>query len=413
MTLTLCDNSGLLGDEKLSELTEKNKPYLEAMLNGKDEFKDSAGWVEPGKQAYLEECEWLGTIVRQNADVLVVIGVGGSNRAARAVYECLGSKSYVKIEWAGLNYSASEMNALLRRLEGKSVYINVIAKNFKTLEPGLWFRVLRNWLRDEYGEEYSQRIICTGTPGSDLNKLADDNDYYFLPFPENVCGRYSALTPVALFPLAVTGFNIREMLGGATVMRMVLQKADNNPALMLASARNYLYGNGFKLEMLSFFEPSLERFSKWWVQMFAESEGKNGKGLYPVVGSFTEDLHSIGQYIQQGEPILYEIFLNVMNPEDRQIDSTDIPDGFEYLDGKSLNDVNSAAFKATLATHSERFPCLRIDVVSLDEFTFGELFYFFMFTCCLSAKILGVNPFDQPGVEGYKEKTIAGLKANI
>ncbi len=405
MTLTLHDNSGLLGEEKLSDLCRKNLKYLD--------FGNTLDRLLPENSEMLDDCEWLGTVIRQKADVLVVIGVGGSNRAARAVYECLGSKSRVQIEWVGLNYSAKEMNALLERLKYKEVYINVIAKNFKTLEPGLWFRVLRNWLREEYGDEYYSHIICTGTPGSDLQKLSEDNDYYFLEFPTDVCGRYSALTPVALFPLAVAGFNIREMIGGATVMRMTLKKADHNPALMLASARNYLYEKGFKLEMLSFFEPSLERFSKWWVQMFAESEGKCGKGLYPVVGSFTEDLHSIGQYIQQGEKILYEIFLNVLNPEDRQIDLTDIPDGFEYLDGKTFGDVNKAAFKATLATHSERFPCFEIDVVSLDEFVFGELFYFFMFTCCLSAKILGVNPFDQPGVEGYKEKTIASLKANI
>ncbi len=413
MTLTLHDNSGLLSEEKLSELAEKNKPYLDRILQGEDEFNDSLGWLEPGEEAFLEECEWLGKITGWNADVLIVVGVGGSNRAARAVYEAIGSKSKTQIEWVGLNYSAKEMNALLERLKYKEVYVNVIAKNFKTLEPGLWFRVLRNWLIEQYGEEYPSHIICTGTPDSDFRQLSYDNDFCFLDFPADVCGRYSALTPVALFPLAVAGLNIREMIDGAKVMRMILEKAENNPALMLASARNYLYENGYKLEMLSFFDPSLERFSKWWVQMFAESEGKDGKGLFPVVGSFTEDLHSIGQYIQQGEPILFETFLNILNPEDRQIDLTDIPDGFEYLDGKSLNDVNKAAFKATLETHSKRFPCFEIDVVSLDEYTFGELFYFFMFTCYLSARILGVNPFDQPGVEGYKEKTIASLKANI
>ncbi len=409
MNIRLYDRTGLLSDEKLDELARENL----SLLDDKKPFFDSAGWSESERESMLEDCEWLSTIVRKNADVLVVIGVGGSNRAARAVYDCSGSKSKVQIEWAGLNYSASEMNALLERLSGKSVYINVIAKNFKTLEPGLWFRVLRNWLREEYGDEYSGRIICTGTPGSDLERLADDNGYYFLEFPTDVCGRYSSLTEVSLFPLAVAGFNIRKIINGAEAMHTALQKTDDNPALKLASARNYLYQQGYRLEMLSFFEPSLERFSKWWTQLFAESEGKDGKGLYPVVGSFTEDLHSIGQYIQQGEPILFETFLNVLNPEDRSIELTDIPDGFEYLDGKSLNDVNNAAFKATLETHSKRFPCFEIDVVSLDEYTFGELFYFFEFTCYLSAKISGVNPFDQPGVEGYKEKTIASLKANI
>lgn len=406
MTLTLHDNSGLLGEEKLDELCKKNLEYLD--------FGNTLDWLLPEDSEMLDGCEWLGKIIGRDADVLVVIGVGGSNRAARAVYEALGSRSRTQIEWVGLNYSAKEMNALLEWLKYKEVYINVIAKNFKTLEPGLWFRVLRNWLIEEYGEEeYSSHIICTGTPGSDLHQLAEGNGYYFLDFPVDTCGRYSAFTPVALFPLAVAGLNIREMINGAKVMRMMLEKPDHNPALMLASARNYLYENGYKLEMLSFFEPSLERFSKWWTQLFAESEGKDGKGLYPIVGSFTEDLHSIGQYIQQGEPILFETFLNILDTEDRQIDLTDIPDGFEYLDGKTFNDVNKAAFKATLEAHSKRFPCFKIDIVSLDEFTFGELFYFFMFTCCLSARILGVNPFDQPGVEGYKEKTIASLKANI
>ncbi|MCD7822651.1 MAG: glucose-6-phosphate isomerase [Oscillospiraceae bacterium] len=407
MILTLHDNSGLLSEEKLSDLTKKNLHYLDSL--------DSLDWLMPLERDMLEACEWFGRVTSQDADVLIVIGVGGSNRAARAVYDCLGSKSGTQIEWVGLNYSAKEMNRLLERIRGKRVFVNVIAKNFKTLEPGLWFRVLRSWLREEYGdEEYNSHIICTGTPGSDLYELAQENGYIFVDFPEDVCGRYSAFTLVSLLPLAIAGLDIQEMINGANFMRTALEKADeNNPALMLATARNYLYENGYKMEMLSFFEPSLERFSKWWTQLFAESEGKDGKGLYPVVGSFTEDLHSIGQYIQQGEPILYEIFLNVLSSEDRRIDLTDIPDGFEYLDGKTLNDVNKAAYRATLATHSKRFPCFEIDVVSLDEFVFGELFYFFMFTCCLSAKMLGVNPFDQPGVESYKEKTISDLKANI
>ncbi len=406
MTLTLHDNSGILSEEKLSELAKKNLKYLDS--------EHPPEWLLQNYDETLEDCEWLSSSVRQNADVLVVIGVGGSNRAARAVYDCFGSKSGVEIEWVGLNYSAREMNSLLKRIDRKRIYVDLIAKNFKTLEPGLWFRALRTQLREEYGDEYGYHVFCTGTPGSDLKELCYNHDFCFLEFPTDVCGRYSVFTPVALFPLAVAGFDIREMVNGAKAMRKALQDtSENNPALRLASARNYLYENGYKMEMLSFFDPSLERFSKWWTQLFAESEGKDGKGLFPVTGSFTEDLHSIGQYIQQGEPILFETFLNVQSSEDRIIDITDIPDGFEYLDGKSVNDVNNAAFRATLETHSKRFPCFEIDVPELDEYTFGELFYFFMYTCCLSARILGVNPFDQPGVESYKEKTIASLKANI
>ena len=234
----------------------------------------------------------------------------------------------------------------------------------------------------------------------------------FLPFPNKIGGRYTAMSPIGLFPMAVAGMDIRAMAQGARHMcqRLYSEPAQTNVALRYAVIRNLLYQKGYRMEMLSFFEPRLFRFAKWWMQLFGESEGKDNLGLYPLFGNFSEDLHSIGQFLQDGTPVIFETFLDVRHSgASLKLHGDDVDDRFDYLDGKDFDEINRAAYEATLQAHSGRFPCLELEVERIDEKTFGQLFYFFEFVCYLSAKILGVNPFNQPGVEAYKNNMLAAL----
>lgn len=410
ISYTLTDKSGTLPEENLQSFLRENAGLLEAAKAGEKQYKDSLGWLDVDEwagDAWLTRYEDLARKVNRNADALVVIGIGGSNQAARAMVSAMGSKSGTEIIWAGNTISAHSINEVLDSLKDKSVYIDVIAKNFETLEPGIAFRALRSFLKERYGDRYAERVIATGTRGSRLQELCTKHGFTFLPFPEDVGGRYTALTPVGLFPAAVAGLDLRAIAVGAKRMRdrLFWEPAAENMALRFAAVRNLMYRKGYRIEMLSFFEPRLFRFSKWWTQLFAESEGKDDAALYPVAGSFSEDLHSIGQFIQQGTPALFENFLEVREKEASPVLRNDeVEDAFGYLDGKDFDEINRAAFRATVTAHSERFPCGILSIPALDEDTFGQLFYFFPFACYLSGKMLGVNPFDQPGVEAYKNQ---------
>lgn len=390
------------------QLARDSGGLLERVKRGEEKYAGSLGWLDVEEwagAAWLERYEALAAQVRERADALVVIGIGGSNQAARAMISALGSRSGVEIVWAGNSLSAHSITQVLRRLEGKSVYIDVIAKNFETLEPGIAFRTLRSYLKERYGADYARRVIATGTRGSRLEALCTQHGYAFLPFPENIGGRYTALSPVGLFPAAVAGLDIRAVARGAAEMRARLyaQGTEENDALRYAAARTLCYRRGYHMEMLSFFEPRLVRFSKWWTQLFAESEGKQDLGLYPIVGNFSEDLHSVGQFVQEGTPVLFETFLEIEGQDCSLVVRPDeVDDGFGYLDGKDFDAVNRAAFCATLEAHRRRLPCGVIKLPALDERAFGALFYFFQFSCYLSGSLLGVDPFDQPGVEAYK-----------
>lgn len=410
ITYALKDKSGMLPESRLRSYLRDNARILDAVRSGENQYKDSLGWLDVEEWAgdsWLTRYEGLARKVNRDADALVVVGIGGSNQAARAMVSAMGSKSGTEIIWAGNTISAHSINEVLGSLKGKSVYIDVIAKNFETLEPGIAFRALRDFLKEQYGEKYAARVIATGTRGSRLEQLCTKHGFTFLPFPEDVGGRYTALTPIGLFPAAVAGLDLRAIAAGARRMRERLFSgpAENNMALRFAAVRNLMYQKGYRIEMLSFFEPRLFRFAKWWTQLFAESEGKDSTGLYPVIGSFSEDLHSIGQFVQQGTPVIFENFLEVRAREASPVLQADeVDDAFGYLDGKDFDEINRAAFQATVAAHSERFPCGILSVPALDEDTFGQLFYFFPFACYLSGKLLGINPFDQPGVEAYKNQ---------
>ncbi len=379
-------------------------------------YQDNLGWLDSeewaGEKAIRHLLKKAGKI-RMDADVFVLIGVGGSNQAARSVINALQTEGKPKILYAGNNISAHYMNEILKELEGKSVYINVIAKNFETLEPGIGFRILRDYLEKRYQENAKSRITVTGTIGSKLHELAINQGYDFLVFPDNIGGRYSVLSDVGLFPMAVAGIDIELLVNGAKEMRKQLWESDpkDHIALQYATYRNLLLKKGYYLEMLALFEPQLSYFTKWWTQLFAESEGKQGKGIFPVGVNYSEDLHSVGQYVQEGQRILFETFLEIQEQNSSLILNRAYEDDyFTYLDGKDFWNINKEAFEATYGTHSSSgIPCLRFSIPRLDEYYFGQLFYLFEFSCYLSGVILGVNPFDQPGVESYKKDMFSRL----
>lgn len=411
ITLSYTDSRPALAPGELEARLKAAAPILEEVKAGEERYAGSLGWLSVDECAGEERLDFLlaeAARVRGMADAFVVIGIGGSNQASRAAVKALRPKDGPAILWAGNTISAAETRRLLEELDGyRSIVIDCIAKNFETLEPGIAFRVLRAYLEERYGvEEAARRIYATGTPGSSLDALCRENGYTFLTFPERVGGRYSVGTDVGLFPMAVAGVDVRALVQGMRDMRgrLFSEPAQDNLALRYACLRNLFYEHGYALEMLAFFEPRLSYFSRWWVQAFAESEGKEGKALYPVAACNSEDLHATGQFIQQGSPILFETFLTVVDPGASVALPADRKgDGFDYLTGRDFREINDIACRATMQAHAERgIPCLELRVPKLDAHTMGELFYFFLFACYLSCRVLGVNPFDQPGVENYK-----------
>lgn len=395
--------------KELSHMMGKHKEVLKVAQVGEEQYRESQGWLsveEWANDEIITEVEQLAKKVQREADVFVLIGVGGSNNAARSVIEGLQKEGGTKILYAGNTLSPHSINEILQKLEGKSVYINCIAKNFETLEPGSTFRILRKYLYNRYKENANERIIVTGTKGSTLEKLAVDNCYAFLEFPQNVGGRYTAVTTVGLLPMAVAGIDIRLLVQGAKDMekRVRIEGIDSNIAYQYACMRNMLYEKNYRIEMLSSFEPRFRWFYKWWIQLFAESEGKENKGIFPVSSEYSEELHSVGQFVQEGHPIIFETFLNVKNQQDSLIvESDDKLDYFDYLDNKDFWEINQIAYESTVKAHSDRLPCFTLWIDNFDEYHFGQLFYFFEFACYLSCKIMGVNAFDQQGVEAYKQ----------
>ena len=411
ITLTFAGGRTGLTEEVLEQRVQAAAPLLAEVLAGEEQYQDNLGWFSVDEAAGPERVDFLleqAARVRADADAFVVIGIGGSNQAARAVVKALRPENGPAILWAGNTISACETARLLKELDGyQSVYIDCIAKNFETLEPGISFRVLRRYLEQRYGQaEAAKRIFATGTPGSTLHQLCIDNGYTFLTFPERIGGRYSVGSDVGLFPMAVAGVDVKALVQGMRDMRDQLRAAPagENLALRYACLRKWMLEQGLSLEMLAFFEPRLDYFAKWWIQLFAESEGKDGTGLYPVVSSNSEDLHSIGQFIQQGSPILFETFVTVRARDASVVlPATDKKDYFDYLTGRDFWDINDTARRATMRAHSEGgIPCLELSIPAIDAHTLGELFYFFLFSCYLSCRLVGVNPFNQPGVESYK-----------
>ena len=380
-----------------------------------DTYQGVLGWMDCAQatEGYVQAVKDKAAQWRQQADTLVVVGVGGSNQAARGVIDALGTENGLDIVWAGNTLSAWELQKTLERLEGKSVVMHVIAKNFETLEPGSHYRVLRNWMEKRCSpQEMARRVVLTGTEGSRLHEMAQERGHLFLPFPGPIGGRYTAFTVVGLLPIAAAGLDVDAYLRGGLDMQQLIASADDNPAFRYAAWRNALLPAGFDTEMLVSFEPRFERLARWWRQLFGESEGKDGKGIFPACSMYSEDLHSIGQYVQGGPRRMLETLITAQDaggcvpvPENRLS-----RDGFDYLEGRDFTFINRAAETATLQAHSEGgVPCAVFTVDRLDEYAFGQLYYAFMAACAVSGRLLGVNPFDQEGVEAYKRSMFAIL----
>lgn len=367
---------------------------------------------KPYSEEHIDELINIGKNFRDKSDVFILVGVGGSNGAARAIIEGLDKNPNTpEILYMGNDLSPIMIKNVLKIIEDKDVTINVIAKNFKTLEPGLHFRILREVMEEKYGkEEAAKRIAVTGTPGAELDIMAKSEGYYFLEFEEELTGRFSAFHNVCLFPLAVMGFDIKSYLEAKENYLENLE-CELEKVLDYVAYRHKNYRNGKKIEILSSGDLAFTFFNKWWVQLFGESEGTNKLGIYPDSMCFSEDLHSMGQFIQAGSPEFMETFLRVDNYEDFSVPESRIKDGFEYLDGLTIGDINKEMMEATLDAHkTDNTPVSEIILDKLDLEHFSKLFLFFIFSVIISSYMTGVSPFEQYGVEAYKERMFDRLK---
>ncbi|RYG74508.1 glucose-6-phosphate isomerase [Lentibacillus lipolyticus] len=391
---------------------------------------DFLGWMDlPEKMAADNEFTRIKTAsekIKNDTDVLLVIGIGGSYLGARAAIDMLNhsfqnllstqKRNAPQIIFVGNHISSTYINDLLDVLEDKDVSINVISKSGTTTEPAIAFRIFRNFLEDKYGKEEAKKRIYATTDKEKgaLKTVADTEGYETFVIPDDVGGRYSVLTAVGLLPIAVSGITTDEVLDGAQAAMNDLNepKLSKNPAYQYAAARHILYQKGKTTEMLINYEPNLHYFSEWWKQLFGESEGKDQKGIFPASANFTTDLHSMGQYIQDGRRDLFETVLHVNKPKkDWTLKADDAnADGLNYLAGKTLHEINDKAYEGTLLAHTDGgVPNLVVEIPTLDAYTFGYLVYFFEKACAMSGYLLGVNPFDQPGVEAYKKNMFALL----
>ncbi|MCM3161106.1 glucose-6-phosphate isomerase [Metabacillus litoralis] len=390
---------------------------------------DYLGWVDLPNNYDKEEFARIqksAEKIKNDSEVLLVIGIGGSYLGARAAIEMLNHSFYNSLSkeqrqapqviFVGNNISSTYMKDLHDLLEGKDFSINVISKSGTTTEPALAFRIFRKLLEEKYGKsEAKQRIYATTDKARGaLKTLATEEGYESFIIPDDVGGRYSILTAVGLLPIAVTGVDIEAMMKGAQAASEDFGKSEleENPAYQYAAVRNVLYNKGKTIEMLINYEPGLQYFAEWWKQLFGESEGKDQKGIYPSSANFSTDLHSLGQYVQEGRRDIFETVINVETPRHEltiEAEESDL-DGLNYLAGKSVDFVNKKAFQGTMLAHTDGgVPNLVVNIPKMDEYTLGYLVYFFEKACAMSGYLLGVNPFDQPGVEAYKVNMFALL----
>ncbi|MBS5046837.1 MAG: glucose-6-phosphate isomerase [Firmicutes bacterium] len=384
------------------------------------------GWVhlpESYDRAEFARIERAAQKIRSDSQALVVIGIGGSYLGARGVIECLCSPNYnlkkkdtPNIYFIGNGLTSDQLSETMELLDGVDFSVNVISKSGTTTEPAVAFRFFRRLLEERYGKEGAAARIYATTDRHKgaLKSLADANGYETFVVPDDIGGRYSVLTAVGLLPIAVAGINIGELMAGAQSMMEVCRADDIavNPAWQYAAARYELYQDGKKIELLASFEPSFRFMAEWWKQLYGESEGKEGKGLFPASVEFTADLHSMGQYIQQGERHLFETVVR-FGPSAHE---NPVPyddgngDGLNFLAGKTMDFIREQAMDGTLIAHVEGgVPNITVQVGRRNAFTLGELIYFFEYACGLSGYLLDVNPFDQPGVEAYKKNMFALL----
>ncbi len=409
-------------DSMRSEVSAAHKMLTEGTGLG----SDFLGWLDLPVNYDKDEFRRIkesAEKIKKDSEVLVVLGIGGSYLGARAVIEFIKSNNYnllkkdtPDIYFGGNTISSSAVAELMQLIDGRDFSINVISKSGTTTEPAIAFRIFKEILEKKYGkEEAAKRIyVTTDRQKGALKALADAEGYETFVVPDDVGGRYSVLTAVGLLPIAVAGVDIDALMQGAADAREAYASddLDNNDCYRYAAVRNMLYRDGKAIEMLAAYEPSMTLWCEWFKQLFGESEGKDGKGLFPASAIFSTDLHSLGQYIQQGERCLFETVLWVKEPK------TDVEIGFEeangdglnFVAGKTVHYVNRKAFEGTVLAHTDGdVPNIILELDKQDEYNLGYMIYFFEKACGLSGYLLGVNPFDQPGVESYKKNMFALL----
>jgi glucose-6-phosphate isomerase len=426
LSINLKNIEGFVSSEEVIALAQQSVRHLESLNAGNGAGSDFLGWLTlpDDIQNQLDRIEKSARHLRSVSDTTVVIGIGGSYLGARAVIEALThsftpllKSKHHDIIYAGQNIDEDYLSDLIEILEGRNYSIVVISKSGTTTEPALAFRILKNHLEKKVGKlSAAERIVAiTDAKKGALRSLAETNGYETFVIPDDIGGRYSVLTPVGLLPIALTGIDIRSLVKGAKSMEeqtRINKHAESNPSLLYAAARNLLLQNGKPVEIMVGFTPKLHFFSEWWKQLYGESEGKDGKGIFPASVDFTTDLHSMGQYIQDGQRIIFETMISVKNPSKKLTIplEKDDSDQLNYLAGKRLSEVNHSAETGTTLAHNDgNVPIITISIPVLDEFYLGQMIYFFEMACALSGYILDVNPFDQPGVEAYKKNMFALL----
>ena len=428
MTLSVSSKflKDFVSESEIEALIPKAKSALETVKLENGAGNDFLGWVNLPENYDKEEFARIKTAaekIKKSCDVFIVIGIGGSYLGARAAIEFIKSPIYNNLKkdtpdiyFAGNNISPTALNELISICEGKDICVNVISKSGTTTEPAIAFRVFKKMLVEKYGEEGAKERIFATTDKSrgTLKEFSDKAGYETFVVPDNVGGRYSVLTAVGLLPIAVAGIDIDAMMRGAYDARLDSKNEcyDKNPAMQYALLRNALANQGKSIEILVGYEPYMLMMNEWWKQLYGESEGKDKKGIFPASVVFSTDLHSLGQYIQDGQRILFETVINVKNPGSSFIIPNDEAnvDGLNFLSGCELDYVNKSAMLATLIAHNDGgVPNIVLDLEDRSAYSFGYLVYFFEFACAISGYMLGVNPFNQPGVEAYKKNMFALL----
>lgn len=417
------------GRHELDNIAASVRLAHDQLHQGTGAGSDYLGWIDLPVNYDKEEYARIHKAAKQiqsDSDALVVIGIGGSYLGARAAIEMLSHSFYnllpkdkrktPEVYFVGNNISSTYVTHLLQLLEGKDISVNVISKSGTTTEPAIAFRIFRELLEKKYGKEEARKRIYATTDKARgaLKKLADEEGYESFVIPDDVGGRYSVLTAVGLLPIAVAGIDIDAMMQGAADAREAYSNPDlnENESYQYASVRNILARKGKGIELLVNYEPSLHFVSEWWKQLFGESEGKDYKGIYPASVDFSTDLHSMGQFVQEGTRNLFETVIQVAKVPEEIVIGTDKDDldGLNFLSGKTMDFVNKKAFEGTMLAHTDgQVPNLIVTLPDMSPYTFGYMVYFFEKACGISGYLLGVNPFDQPGVEAYKKNMFALL----
>ena len=421
--------AGFVSAEEMANFKTTVMSAKETLLEKTGAGNDFLGWIDlpvDYDKAEFARIKKAAEKIQNDSDVLLVVGIGGSYLGARAAIEFLSHSFYnvlpksvrktPEIYFVGNSISSKYIHDLKQVLDGKDFSVNIISKSGTTTEPAIAFRVFKEMLIEKYGkEEANKRIYATTDKAKGaLKNLADEEGYEEFVVPDDVGGRFSVLTAVGLLPIAVSGADIDKLMEGAASGRQKALDApyESNAALQYAAVRNILHRKGKAVEIVANYEPSLHYVSEWWKQLYGESEGKDQRGIFPAAVDLTTDLHSMGQFIQDGSRIMFETVLNVEeSPAEILLNKEDVDtDGMNYLAGKSVDFVNKSAMNGTILAHTDgNVPNLMVKIPEQNEFYLGELFYFFEFACGVSGYILGVNPFNQPGVESYKKNMFALL----